>query len=236
MPRAIPKRLLYTAMCIAQLSWAAPPNPSEGAASAMQESLQKQQASLGAQANSLRQQSIALPPLDQDPFFSSAPAAAAEVSCFPLARPVIDSLIQSAGKKSSLDPDLLRAVMKEESAFRPCAISPKGALGLMQLMPSTVGQFHVIDPFDPEQNLEAGAAFLKQLLAKYKGDLKSSLIAYNAGAGRADRTDLPIPVETQSYLVNIFADLGIERVDTSVTPRNNSAEWEEEPDPLGEQP
>ncbi len=230
MPRAIPRRLLYTAICIAQLSWASPANPSDVAAKAMQQSLEKQQTSLGAQANSLRQQSLILSPLDEDPFFSAAPSVTAEFDCSPLARPAIDSLIQSAATKSSLNPDLLRAVMKEESAFRPCAMSPKGALGLMQLMPSTAGQFHVTDPFDPEQNVQAGAAFLKQLLAKYNCDLKSSLIAYNAGASRADRADSPIPAETRSYLANIFADLGIQPGESSVMPQHQPEELEEEPD------
>jgi soluble lytic murein transglycosylase-like protein len=178
----------------------------------------------------VRQQLSHLPFLAKDAFFSSAPALAAEFDCSPLAPTDVDSLIQVAAHKNSLDPGLLRAVMQEESAFRPCAISAKGAQGLMQLMPSTAERFHVTDAFDPKQNVQAGAAFLKQLLSKYKGDIKSSLIAYNAGANRADRTDLPIPAETQSYVTNIFADLGMHLVESSVIPQENSEPGEEEPE------
>ncbi len=99
--------------------------------------------------------------------------------------------------------------MRQESGFNPCAVSVKGAQGLMQLMPSTAAQMHVADPFDPEQNVQGGAAFLKQLLKRYNGDLRLALVAYNAGASRADQ--LPAsqyPLETQGYLANIFAELG----------------------------
>jgi soluble lytic murein transglycosylase-like protein len=99
--------------------------------------------------------------------------------------------------------------MRQESGFKPCAVSIKGAQGLMQLMPATAAQFHVTDPFDPEQNVQAGALFLKQLLKKYNGDLRLALVAYNAGSTRADQLDpSQYPAETQGYLANIFADLG----------------------------
>lgn len=224
------KRLLGSAICAAQLLWAVSSKAADNSTNAMQQSLEKQRGSLNKQVDSLRQQSASLPPLDQDPFFSAAPSVAAEFDCSPLPRPDVDSLIQHAANKNSLDAGLLRAVMKQESAFHPCAISAKGAQGLMQLMPSTAEQFHVTDPFDPEQNVQAGAAFLRQLLGKYKGDLKSSLVAYNAGANRAGRTDLPIPAETQSYLANIFADLGMQRVESSVTQQQKSEASKEESD------
>ncbi len=230
MSGAIVNRLLRSAICAAQISWAASPKAADDPANAMQQSLQKQRDSLSRQADSLRQQFGNLPTLEKDTFFLVAPVLDPEFDCSPLARPDVESLIQHAANKNSLDAGLLRAVMKEESAFRPCAISAKGAQGLMQLMPSTAEQFHVTDPFDPEQNVQAGAAFLNQLLRKYKGDLRSSLVAYNAGASRADRTDLPIPAETQSYLANIFADLGMQRVETSVTQQQKSEASEEEPD------
>ncbi len=79
----------------------------------------------------------------------------------------------------------------------------------MQLMPATATQLQVSDPFDPEQNVQAGAAFLKQLLKKYSGDLRLALVAYNAGATRADQLKpSQYPLETQGYLANIFAELG----------------------------
>jgi soluble lytic murein transglycosylase-like protein len=135
-----------------------------------------------------------------------------QADCDALDSATVGSLIAAAAKKQSLEPSLLHAVMKQESAFKPCAISVKGAQGLMQLMPATAQQLHVADPFDPEQNVEAGAAFLKQLLARYKGDLRLALMAYNAGTLRADQTDKDsVPAETQSYIAGIFAELGISR-------------------------
>ncbi|MBV9305376.1 MAG: lytic transglycosylase domain-containing protein, partial [Acidobacteriaceae bacterium] len=116
----------------------------------------------------------------------------------------------AAAAKQTLSPALLRSVIKHESAFRPCAISVKGAQGLMQLMPSTAEQFGVIDPFDPKQNIRGGAAFLRQLLNRYGGDLKLALSAYNAGAGRVEASGgVPDLLETQSYVGSILGDLGI---------------------------
>jgi Transglycosylase SLT domain len=138
-------------------------------------------------------------------------------TCPPLEKTSVDSLVDAASKKQALPAGLLRAVMKQESAFRPCAISSRGALGLMQLMPGTAQQFHVSDPFDPDQNVQGGAAFLKQLLTRYKGDLRSTLAAYNAGPVRADQeATRPFPIETQSYLANIFADLGLDQFSGSL--------------------
>jgi soluble lytic murein transglycosylase-like protein len=122
----------------------------------------------------------------------------------------VNAMITEAARKQALAPELLRAVMKQESAFKPCAVSVRGAQGLMQLMPATSQQFHVSDPFDPAQNVRAGAAFLKQLLTRYKGDLRLALVAYNAGPVWADQQgSRPFPAETQNYLASIFADLKI---------------------------
>jgi soluble lytic murein transglycosylase-like protein len=133
----------------------------------------------------------------------------------PIACPRLDSrkreeLIDSAARANGLDPDLLRAVMHRESDFRPCATSPKGALGLMQLMPSTIAQFHVMDPFDPTESTRAGAALLRNLLDRYQGDLKLTLAAYNAGAGRVDNLDPDsYPAETKDYIDAILAELRV---------------------------
>jgi soluble lytic murein transglycosylase-like protein len=95
--------------------------------------------------------------------------------------------------------------MQQESGFRPCAISPKGARGLMQLMPATLEQFKVEDAFDPTANIEAGAAFLKQLLDKYKGDMKLALAAYNAGPAAVDKAGaIPDIKETRDYVESIL--------------------------------
>ena len=140
----------------------------------------------------------------------------------------VEALIAASAKKESLKPELVRAVMRQESNFKPCAVSVKGAQGLMQLMPATATQFHVTDPFDPDQNVTAGAAFLKQLLKKYNGDLRLALVAYNAGATRADQLDpSQYPPETQGYLANIFAELG----NPETPPSEVSAQASETPAP-----
>jgi len=121
-----------------------------------------------------------------------------------------DTLIAGAARKQEIDPELLRAVMHHESAFRPCAVSSKGALGLMQLMPSTLAQYHVTNPFDPVQSVNAGAALLRSLLEKYGGDLKLTLAAYNAGSGRVDVSDRDnFPSETKNYIAGILSELGV---------------------------
>jgi len=86
--------------------------------------------------------------------------------------------VDAAAQSHKVQAKLLRAVMDQESASVSCAVSPKGAQGLMQLMPATMEQFHVTDPFDAKQNVEAGAQYLKQLLDKYKGDVSLALAAY----------------------------------------------------------
>jgi hypothetical protein len=174
--------------------------------------MQQQLTSLDKQRQSIRQQlgepvdSAGIPMAD---FIDPSPALL-QAPCPALDHNDVNVLIAEAARKRDLSPELLRAVMKQESAFKPCAVSMRGAQGLMQLMPATARQFHVADPFDPSQNVQAGAAFLKQLLTRYKGDLRLALAAYNAGPLRADQqSDRPFPIETQNYLANIFADLGI---------------------------
>jgi soluble lytic murein transglycosylase-like protein len=100
-------------------------------------------------------------------------------------------------------------VIKQESAFRPCAISQKGAQGLMQLMPETVDQLGIKDPFDVKQNIDGGAKFLKELLTRYSGDLSLALGAYNAGAGKVDAAGGAIPpiAETEAYVKAILGDM-----------------------------
>ena len=98
----------------------------------------------------------------------------------------------------------MRAVVKVESNFNPNAVSRKGAMGLMQLMPATARQLKVKNPFDPEQNVDAGVRHLKQLLENYGGDVKLTLAAYNAGAGAVARSaGVPHFAETQNYVRRI---------------------------------
>lgn len=96
----------------------------------------------------------------------------------------IPALIVAHAKQYALDPALLQAVIQVESNFNPQAVSPKGALGLMQLMPLTAAALHVLDPFDPDDNIRAGAAILRRLLDRFGGNLPLALAAYHAGERR----------------------------------------------------
>jgi soluble lytic murein transglycosylase-like protein len=116
----------------------------------------------------------------------------------------IDSAIEEAAARHNVDPNLVRAVVKVESNFNPNAVSRKGAMGLMQLMPSTARQLKVKNPFDPEQNVDAGVRHLKELLESYGGNIKLTLAAYNAGAGAVARSSgVPHYAETQNYVRRI---------------------------------
>jgi soluble lytic murein transglycosylase-like protein len=128
--------------------------------------------------------------------------------CGSLPTPFIDSLIDSAAKTSSVAPELIRGVMQQESAFRPCAVSPKGAVGLMQLEPATAADLGVKNIFDPTENVMGGARLLRQLLNRYDGDLSMTLGAYNAGAGRVDAAmGVPAIPETMDYVKKILEKL-----------------------------
>jgi soluble lytic murein transglycosylase-like protein len=116
----------------------------------------------------------------------------------------VDAAIDEAAARHNVDPNLVRSVVKVESNFNPNAVSRKGAMGLMQLMPGTARSLNVTNPFDPEQNVDAGVRHLKQLLENYGGDIRLSLAAYNAGAGAVARsTGIPRYAETQNYVSRI---------------------------------
>jgi len=142
--------------------------------------------------------------------WSDAPRAADPPPCDPIADDVVSPMIESAARTEKVEPKLIRAVVERESAFRPCAVSEKGAQGLMQLMPETAQELQVQDPFDPRQNIQAGAKYLKQLLDKYKGDLPHALAAYNAGPNTVDQSSgIPDIPETRDYVNAILEKLGI---------------------------
>lgn len=122
----------------------------------------------------------------------------------PFSQQDVDTAIEQAAARHNVDPNLVRSVIKVESNFNPNAVSRKGAMGLMQLMPSTARSLHVTNPFDPQQNVDAGVRHLKQLLQSFGGDVKLSLAAYNAGAGAVTRSaGIPHFSETQSYVRRI---------------------------------
>ena len=116
----------------------------------------------------------------------------------------IDSAIDKAAARHNVDPNLVRALVKVESNFNPNAVSRKGAMGLMQLMPQTARQLNVSNPFNPEENVDAGVRHLKQLLESYGGDVRLSLAAYNAGSGAVARSSgIPRYAETRNYVKRI---------------------------------
>ena len=128
--------------------------------------------------------------------------------CDPLPDAELNKLALENAQQQGVKQELVRAVIDEESGGRPCAVSWKGAQGLMQLMPETAQELGVKDVFDPSQNVEAGTRLLKQLLARYNNDVKLALAAYNAGAGRVD-SDGAVPQipETQKYVNDIQSKL-----------------------------
>lgn len=135
-------------------------------------------------------------------------AAAATPDCDPIPKPQLTRMVDDAARRQGVDPALVLEVARQESGFYPCAVSAKGAEGLMQLMPSTQVQFQMGDPFDAKENLEAGAKLLKQLLERYHGDLSMALGAYNAGAGRVDKAGgIPEIPETKNYILSILSRL-----------------------------
>ncbi len=116
----------------------------------------------------------------------------------------IDAAIVQAASRHNVDPNLVRSVVKVESNYNPNAVSRKGAMGLMQLMPGTARSLNVTNPFDPAQNVDAGVRHLKRLLESYGGDVRLSLAAYNAGSAAVARSaGVPRFAETRNYVRRI---------------------------------
>ena len=113
-------------------------------------------------------------------------------------------LVDAAAKRHGLPANFVHSVVAAESAYKPDAVSPKGAIGLMQLMPATA-QAYGADPRNPAQNVEAGTALLRELLIKYNGDARRALAAYNAGPGAVERYNgVPPYRETQTYIERVL--------------------------------
>lgn len=128
-------------------------------------------------------------------------------------REQFEPLVQEHATRHSLRPDLVRAVIQVESGFNPRATSPKGAMGLMQLMPTTARQLGVQHPYDPSENIRGGAAYLRQLLDRYDGDEVLALAAYNAGSGAVDRHGRQVPPyqETADYVRKVGSAADVSR-------------------------
>ena len=186
----------------------------------MQASIEKQRASVAVQREAVKKQAelagpgpLAMPQIEE-PEPEQPP-------CDPIPAAQVDPLIDGASKAEKLEPELVRAVVRQESRFYPCAVSSHGAKGLMQLMPDTIAQLGVKDPFDSKQNIEAGVKYLKQMIDRYKGDLAKALSAYNAGPATVDEAKgVPDIPETRSYVDAILESLG-KKPATQTAPRRD---------------
>ena len=181
----------------------------------MEQSIARQKAALKTQTGSASGDGFFTTAWVGNPAVTVVPAPAPE--CDPIDSDDPEGVVAKTAGGEQLDPAVLKAVIRQESAFNPCAVSPKGAMGLMQIMPGTAERFHVSDPFNVEENVLAGARYLKELLGRFHGDLKLALAAYNAGPERVDGETPAVPdiPETQSYVAQILKSLekeSLERV------------------------
>jgi soluble lytic murein transglycosylase-like protein len=163
---------------------------------AMAPALAQQRASVAAQMQAAGPLAVSRP-------MRSMPQA----PCEPIPEMELAPMIDAAATKQNVSPALVREVMREESGFRPCAVSPAGAAGLMQLMPATQAQFQVRNPFSPVENLDAGTKLLRQLMDRYNGDIPLALGAYNAGIERVEQNGkiaVPEIPETRNYVFDIL--------------------------------
>jgi hypothetical protein len=185
---------------------------------AMAPSIAQQRAAIQKQASSVIRP--AAPPValsTGSSFFTTPfpPVEAGGADCDPLPAEQLNTLVEAAAQKTGVDAQLVRAVIDQESAGRPCALSASGAEGLMQLMPATAEEFDVEDPFDPQQNVEAGTKLLKSLLERYQNDPTLALGAFNAGPERVDQAGgVPAIPETVDYVATILEKLGLQKSKT----------------------
>ena len=147
-------------------------------------------------------------------FRSLKPSSNGKVASFP-SPPVADlsQVINEASGRYRLDPDLVNSVIKAESDFKVRAVSPKGAQGLMQLMPGTAAQLGVPNAFDPQANVDGGTRYLRELLERYNFDLVKALAAYNAGPQRVEQFGgVPPYYETRAYVARIVKDFNKKKI------------------------
>jgi soluble lytic murein transglycosylase-like protein len=156
-------------------------------------------------------------PTDQIDHFEPDTTPALPVSLAPTApmapTPTVTDVIQSASHQYRLDPDFLTSVISAESGFKTHAVSPKGAKGLMQLMPETASNLGVSDPFDPAKNVDGGTRYLRELLERYNFDPIKALAAYNAGPHRVEQyRGVPPYHETRVYVAKIIRDFNRKKI------------------------
>lgn len=183
------------------------PNPTE-VQSAMAASLARQRVAAMSQVKSV----MGKAPTPAASFFTVpwvvTPVPFSQPPCDPVPSAELEKMVLENSQQQGVQEDLIRGVIDQESGGRPCAVSWKGAQGLMQLMPATSAELGVKDPFDPRQSVEAGTRLLKQLLTKYKNDVTLALAAYNAGEARVDKDGaVPAIPETRNYVDSIESKL-----------------------------
>ncbi len=160
--------------------------------------------------------------LSQEPLPAPPAPAATQVMDIP-------SAVASASDKHLVDADLIASVIRAESNFNPRAVSPKGARGLMQLMPDTASRLGVHNSFDAQANVDGGTRYLRELLARYHNDLAKALAAYNAGPQRVQQyRGVPPYRETRAYVANVIRDfnrkkLAARKAQATKAPRAGSA-------------
>ena len=175
-----------------------------------------------------------------EPLSSLAMTASQSLDGFTTGDATVDSFIVESSRRNRLDPVLIYAQMHQESSFKKRAVSNKGARGLMQLIPPTAARFGVRDIFDPRQNIEGGARYMRFLLDMFRGDVSLALAAYNAGEGAVLKYGRRVPPyrETQEYVRRItkryqlMRDPQTARTARKVTPAEVAAVREERPVPL----
>ncbi len=168
---------------------------------------------------------------------NGSPSSKAVKSVSGAGNPDLNQVVHSASARYRLDPDLVNSVIKAESGFNARAVSPKGAQGLMQLMPSTASQLGVPNAFDAQANVEGGTRYLRELLERYDFDLVKALAAYNAGPQRVEQFGgVPPYYETRAYVARIVRDFNKKKVaqkntsgNTLVTRAKSSAQKNSRP-------
>jgi soluble lytic murein transglycosylase-like protein len=178
-----------------------------------QQSIAIQQQSIGRQRTTIRQQlppSLPAPPVPAFQAFSPPGQSSGTwpPNCPPVAPMLLQNAVHKAAATYNVTPSLINAVIRQESDGYPCAVSDKGAMGLMQLMPATAVQLGASQPFDVTQNVTAGTRLLSELMQRYKGDLNRVLAAYNAGPAAVDQADGPPPFpETVNYIHSVLEQI-----------------------------
>jgi len=146
----------------------------------------------------------------------------------------VDNFIVESGKRNSVDPLLLYSIMHQESSFKPRAMSNKGARGLMQLIPSTASRFGVTNIWDPKQNIEGGARYMRFLLNLFNGDVRLALAGYNAGEGAVMKYGYQVPPysETREYVRRIGNRYSLIRDPQAVAQASSLPAEQKDPTPL----